>query len=149
MTDSLVVDLVKYPLPAFLEGRCVPSEFYKWINCKADTMLKRDKKRGKPYARSATKATYKGKIYEAVVKSGDRDPYTGDIFAWELIGTWDTRTAHTSEYKRQYALMPTVDHSDPDVLELEICTWLVNECKTYLTPAEFKALCHKVVEHGR
>jgi hypothetical protein len=145
MADNFAEELIKYPLPAFLEGRCVPSEFYKWLYCKADTMLKRDKKRGKPYARAATTATYKGKIYEAVLKSGDYDPYTGDPLAWELIGTWDTSTAHSEEYKRQYALMPTIDHADPDVLAFEICSWLVNECKSYLTPEEFKSLCRRVV----
>src|ERR1035437_3291979 len=140
-------DLVKYPVPAFLEKRCVPSEFYKWLEVKADTLRKRDLKRGKPYALTATKSDYKGKIYEAVVKSGERDPYTGDLLTWEMIGTWDTSTAHTEEYKRTFALMPTVDHTDPDVLEFEICSWLVNECKTYLRPDEFMDICQKVVKH--
>jgi len=142
-------DLVKYPLPAFLERRCIPSEFYKWLDVKADTMLKRDRKRGKPYAQTATKSTYKGAVYAAVLKSGKRDPYTGDLLAWELIGTWDTSTDHPEEYKKQFALMPTVDHTNPDVLEFEICSWLVNECKSYLSPKEFVRICRKVVNHSK
>jgi hypothetical protein len=49
-----------------------------------------------------------------------------------------------------HELMPTVDHIDPDgtALELEICSWQVNECKTDLNPAEFVAFCEMVVEHG-
>ena len=111
--------------------------------------MKRDRRRGKPYARTATKATYKQKIYEAVVNSGARDPYTGDALAWELIGTWDTSQHHPEEYKKQFALMPTVDHTNPDVLEFEICSWLVNESKSYLSPEEFVGLCQRVVKHSR
>lgn len=144
---TLIEDLVKYPLPAFLAGRCDPVEFHKWINNKADTLRKRDMKHGKPYALNSTKAQYKEKVYSAICNSGDLDPYTGDLLAWELIGTWDTSTRHTEAYKRKFALMPTIDHSDPDVLDFEICSWLINECKTYLTPAEFIALCQKVVTH--
>jgi hypothetical protein len=145
----IIEELVKYPLPAFLKGRCAPSEFYKWINNKADTLLKRDRKHGKPYARTATKATYKGKIYDAVIRSGERDPYTDDVLSWEMIGTWDTSTRHSENYKRQFALMPTVDHANPDVLEFEICSWLVNGCKSYLRPEEFTGLCQRVVNHPR
>jgi hypothetical protein len=142
-------DLSKYPLPAFLEGRCNPADFYKWLDVKGQTLLRRDKKRGKPYARNSTIAPYKEKIYAAVIKCGERDPYTGDPLAWELIGTWDTSKPHPDEYKKQFALMPTVDHTDPDVLEFEICSWMVNECKSYLTPKEFLALCKKIANHSQ
>jgi hypothetical protein len=39
--------------------------------------------------------------------------------------------------------MPTVDHVDP-VLEFQICSWRINECKSGLTPQEFTDLCKKV-----
>jgi hypothetical protein len=41
--------------------------------------------------------------------------------------------------------MPTVDHIDPfaDTLELEICSWRINECKSGLTPQEFIDVCGK------
>jgi len=146
MTDDFAEELAKYPLPAFLEGRCTPSVFYKWMNCKADTLFRRDKKRGMPYAKTASKSIYKAKIYAAVVASGNLDPFTGDSLAWELIGSWDDTKASSDEYKRKYALLPTIDHADVDVLEFEICSWLVNECKCDLTPEEFRTLCLKVVD---
>ena len=96
---------------------------------------------------NATKSLYKEEIYKAVTNSGDRDPYTGDLLAWELIGTWDTSNEHPDEYKKQFALMPTMDHTDPDVFEFEICSWLVNECKSYLDPEEFYQLCKKIVNY--
>jgi hypothetical protein len=33
-----------------------------------------------------------------------------------------------------------------DVLELEICSWKINCCKSYLRPDEFIALCNQVAE---
>ena len=146
ITD-LTEDLLRYPVPAFLKGRCLPSVFSKWLDVKTDTLWKRDKKRGKPYALNASQSDYKQKIYQAILRSGDRDPYTGDLLAWELIATWDTSTSHPDEYKRQFALMPTVDHSDPDVLEFEICSWLANDCKSYLKPEEFVLFCQKVAAY--
>ena len=86
-----------------------------------------------------------------MVRTGLCDPYTGEELRWDLIGTWDDDIVHTdsSEYKRKYALMPTVDHIDPEAttLGLEICSGLVNECKSDSNPAEFVEFCGKVVEH--
>jgi hypothetical protein len=139
----------EYPMPARLEGRCTQSVFIKWLNVKADSLLTRDRKRGKPYAMNVTQAFYKGLIYKAVLNSGDFDPYTGDPLAWERIGMWDTTHDHDENYKRTFALMPTVDHITPDVLEFEICSWIVNECKTWLDPQEFIDLCAKIVAYRR
>lgn len=143
--STLAKELPKYPLPAFLEGRCSPQVFYKWLSIKGETLLLRDQKRKKPFSLNATKSQYKQEIYRAVLKSGERDPYTGDALAWELIGTWDTSEPHPEDYKKRFALMPTIDHINPDAHEFEICSWLVNECKSYLNPEEFYQLCRKVV----
>ncbi len=137
-------ELAKYPLPGFLEGKCPPSVYFKWLNCKADTLLKRDKKRGKAYAATATKSVYKEKIHWAVTDHGQYDPYTGEALAWELIATWDTSHQQPDGYKKQFALMPTVDHVTPDELEFEICSWRINDCKNDLTPKEFIKLCANV-----
>jgi hypothetical protein len=143
----IIAELVKYPLPAFLEGRCVPSHFYSWLHAKGGTLRDADKKRGRPYARTSTDAIYREKVYAAILKCGERDPYTGDPLAWELIGTWAPSKNEPSGYKKAFRLMPTVDHTDPDVLELEICSWLVNTCKTDLNPQQFRHFCQKVVNY--
>jgi len=142
----LVLDLVKYPLPSFLEGRCTPSAYYKWLHGKARTILRRDKKRKKPYALVATRAVYKEKIHKAVTDGGQYDPYTGEPLAWKLISKWDSRSDHPDGYKKKFALLPTVDHITPDVLEFEICSWKINDAKCDLTPTEFMELCKKVVK---
>jgi len=142
----LVLDLAKYPLPSFLEGKCTPTVYYRWLHIKAATLLKRDKKRQKPYALTATEAVYKGKIHAAVTDGGQYDPYTGEPLTWELISKWDTSSKQPEGYKRKFALMPTVDHITPSVLEFEICSWKINDSKCDLAPAEFVELCKKVVE---
>jgi hypothetical protein len=138
-------ELIAYPLPKYLMGRCTPSMYIKWLNNKADTLLKRDKKREKPYAAAATVRQYKGKIHRAVMQSNGCDPYTGDALAWELIGTWDTSSRQPDGYKKKFGIMPTVDHVDPAALEFEICSWLTNDAKSDLNPDDFIKLCKRVV----
>jgi hypothetical protein len=65
----------RYPLPAFLEGRLTPEEYSKWLSGKSNDLVKRDKKRGKPYAANATDSLYKEQIHKAVIENGERDPY--------------------------------------------------------------------------
>lgn len=71
----LVLDLAKYPLPSYLEGRCTPAVYCKWLNKRSWDILVRDKKRHKPYASTATVSVYKGKINAAVTASNGCDPY--------------------------------------------------------------------------
>lgn len=113
--------------------------------------MKRDKKRGKPYARTATDRLYKEKIHTAIIDNGQFDPFTGDALDWKLIATWDTSTTHGNDgsYRKKFALMPTVDHIDPDLLEFEICSWLTNDCKSYLNPAEFVTLCKRIANYRK
>lgn len=72
---SIVLDLVKYPLPSFLEGKCDPSAYYNWLETKAETIFRRDRKRDKPYAQKSTASIYKEKIHNAVINGGQYDPY--------------------------------------------------------------------------
>lgn len=142
----LVLDLAKYPLPSYLEGRCTPAVYCKWLNKRAWDVLVRDKRRHKPYALTATVSVYKGKIHAAVTASDGLDPYTGEPLAWELVGTWDTTHDQPEGYERKFTLLPTVDHITQDVFEFEICSWQINKAKSDLKPAEFVELCKKVVQ---
>jgi hypothetical protein len=144
-----LLELAKYPLPVFLEGKCTHAVYFKWLTNKADTLLKRDQKRRKPYAMTVTKSVYKEKIHKAVMDNGQYDPYTGDSLKWELISTWDTSHDQPGGYKKHFALMPTVDHVDPDVLDFEICSLQSNDCKSDFRPEEFIEYCKKVVEHRK
>jgi hypothetical protein len=139
-----LLELSKYPLPAFLEGKFTHLEYFKWLRNKADTLLKRDRKRRKPYAASATKSSYRQEVHKAIINGGERDPYTGESLEWELISKWDTSHEQPEGYKKRFALMPTVDHVNADELKFEICSFRINEAKADLKPEEFIELCKKV-----
>jgi hypothetical protein len=92
---------------------------------------------------------YKEKIHAAVKENGQYDKYTKDALQWELVSTWDANRAKNGQdsYRDKFLLMPTVDHIDPEgqLLEFEIVSWLVNDCKSGLNPAQFIDLCKKII----
>ena len=141
----------KYHLPGFLTGRIKESLYDSWLNERANTLRQRDLKRKKPYALVTTKGMYKEKIHAAVLDAGQYDPFTGDLLQWEFISSWDSKKAKAGgdDYKNKFLLMPTVDHKDPkaDRLEFEIVSWLVNDCKSGLSPEQFVDLCRRIVAH--
>jgi hypothetical protein len=158
----------KYPIPEILTGICDAKAYHKWLDCKADALQKRDKQLGRAVASTCSQAIYKEKIHAAVLASDGSDPYTGDALRWDLMGKWDenkklpaiglVRSAAAKTKKKSYGamrkeffLLPVVDHIDPesDVLEFEICSWIVNEGKSQQTPREYVALCEKVAEKRR
>ena len=143
----------KYPLPTFLEGLVTVSKYDKWLTCKADTLRKRDLGRKRPFAESFSTADYKVKIHGAIVANGEKDPYTGEVLRWDLIGTWNNKIEAflcsgeaRDVFDKELYLLPTVDHCDPygDTLEFEICSWIVNSSKTLMNPREYVELCKKV-----
>jgi hypothetical protein len=128
----IVAEYAKYTLPSFLSGVLTPAAYSKWLTNRSRILLWRDQKNRKPYAASSTKAEYRSLIHDAL--------------AWHLMGVFDNVSAHEKgdAYKRKFYLLPTVDHTDPEVLGLEICSWLVNECKNFLNAEEFIAFCGRV-----
>ena len=147
----------KYELPPLLQGVMSVSQFDKLLNCRADTLRKRDLKLGRPYAAGFSKAAYKEKIYAAFLSCGPDDPYTGDPCAGTCSGNGTTRKKHffARSYRpgslwRGFFPAATVDHIDPesDQLEFEICSWIVNVSKSIMNPQEYIALCRKVIALG-
>jgi hypothetical protein len=141
-----------YPLPSFLAGRISQEQYAKWLDGRAVGCLRKDRKRKRPYAFKSNIKLYKALINLAVVDAGEFDPFTGEKLAWELVGTWVGANRKAVEepeamFEGKYALMPTVDHRDPDVLDFEICSWRVNSCKNYLSPEQFIRLCGLVTGH--
>jgi hypothetical protein len=136
-----------HPLPRFLKGRITQGQYSRWLDNRAHGIFARDKARGKAYARKASKAHYKSLIHLAVVNNGEFDPFTGERLAWELVGTWKHKKAEEipGNFAGEFALMPTIDHKDPDALDFEICSWRVNLSKGHFTPREFISFCRRVV----
>jgi len=138
-----------YPLPPFLQGVCTPAQYEKWLLTRAKELYKRDKKMGRACAVQSSRSLYRRAIHAAACASGPLDPYTGDALTWNLIGKWDAAKGNDDHdiFRKEFTLLPTVDHIDPEMkdLDFEICSWLINCCKSGRTPEEFIGLCGKVV----
>lgn len=139
-----------YKLPPFLNGRVTAHAYSRWLQRKAATHCKRDRKRHPN--RPISPAGYKSQIHEAVNRSDGLDWYTGESLCWEKISTYDNddSKAGRSHYKADYAFLPTVDHvATEDRYEFVICGWRTNDAKNDLALETFVDLCRRVVErHG-
>jgi len=135
---------------------CAQSKFSAWVQRKANALWKRDKKKliaqecAVPETTDNEKrAEYRQAIYKAIVEMKENKcPYTGEVLCWNLIGEWENDTAarEGKEYKKKFALLPTVDHRnakpEPDFV---ICSWVANDAKNDLSYDDFVKLCRAVV----
>ena len=136
---------LKYNLPDFLKD--TPESVYlRWLNRKAQSLVRRDRRR---WNQAISTSDYKQAIHDAVVCSKGRDFYTGEQLKWSLISKYDNRDSQRlgGQYKREFALLPTVDHADPESRQTDfrICGWRTNACKNDLTIKELLELCQKLL----
>ena len=136
---------IKYELPHFLESTKLKREKYaRWLHRKAQSHSRRDSRRRQ---KKISPSGYKQAIHEAVRVSEGRDFYTGELLKWSLIGKYDNDEAARKgiEYRKDLALLPTVDHEDPGAQEpvFRICGMQTNDCKSNLTVEELKEFCRK------
>ena len=140
----------KYALPSFLEGRCTQDVYERWLRAKADAHVRRDRKRGNA---EAIREAYRIAIHAAVIESGGNDYYTGEPLEWERISTYSNEEseARRRAYKRELALLPTVDHVGDGLgaPDFRICAWRTNDCKNDLTADELLAFCRRVIEYAQ
>ena len=137
----------KYELPHFLQGRFEHKDYVTWLRRKAQNLANRDKDRWK---QDVSKAAYMQAIHDAVLRSEGRDAYTHEMLDWSLLRQYDNEESQRrgSSYKRQFALLPTVDHADPGSRQpdFRICGWRTNDWKSDLTLEELRELCQKFLE---
>lgn len=138
-----------FELPSFLEERSISRASYvRWLERKAATHVKRDRKRGNT---SASISAYKRAIHDAVCASEGRDAYTGEPLAWNLISTYDNNESKQGrrDYKARFALLPTVDHigDGTGLADFKICAWRTNDAKGDLSLEAFVALCERVLKN--
>ena len=115
------------------------------IQRKAVAVTRRDKRRdGKYSVKEAIEA-----IHQAFHRCNGFDPYDGSKLDPELLGEYknDEAKAQRAAYKRRFAMLPTVDHvTAKPVADFEIVSWQTNDAKGDMSPDEFIAYCHRVVE---
>jgi hypothetical protein len=138
----------KYQMPQFLDQILTQEKYDRWLSRKASAIVRRDKKRGNP---TASREKCKIAIHGAVVDCGASDHYTGEKLDWSLLSRYDNTEskAKRREYKKQFALLPTVDHVGDGLGEanFKICGWRTNDAKNDLSHEDFVALCRLVVAH--
>ena len=98
---------------------------------------------------TATVAEYKVAIHKAVCESNGNDVYTGEALDWSLLSQYDNVESkkHGREYKRKFALLPSVDHVGDGTgpADFKICSWRTNDAKNDLGYDEFIELCCRVI----
>lgn len=147
--DTVPLVTKKYELPDFLLGRCTQVRYERWLRAKADAHVRRDRKRGNG---TAIGEAYRVAIHAAVVASNGSDCYTGEPLEWESISTYCNEESgmRRREYKRELALLPTVDHVGDGLgaPDFRICAWRTNDCKNDLSADELLAFCRRIVAYA-
>ncbi|MDG1874509.1 MAG: hypothetical protein P8J27_11400 [Mariniblastus sp.] len=136
----------EFPLPPWLFDTVSARKFGRWLDQKARTHVRRDRRRGNQIA---TVVLYKQAIYDAVLRCEGVDAITHAEMDWQLIGTYDSAQSKSSgrSYKRRFNGLPTLDHCDDGLgaPNFQICRWDTNDCKGDLEMDEFLSLCIQVL----
>lgn len=139
--------MANYELPSFLEGVIDRDNFKKWLDRRAKSHYKRDKKYfGNKFPEYIQPKDYKQAIYSAVIFSKGKCFYTNEKLRWDLINKFDSKKS-----KREFLMLPTVEHidrSNPN-LDFAIVSWKVNDAKNDLSLEEFFKLCQKVLNNQK
>ena len=112
---------------------------------KTVAVTRRDKRRDGKYSVKEAKEA----IHQAFHRCNGFDPYDGSKLDPELLGEYknEEAKAQRAAYKRRFAMLPTVHHvTAKPVGEFEIVSWQTNDAKGDMSPDEFIAYCHRVVE---
>ncbi|MEH6542676.1 MAG: hypothetical protein V7721_01935 [Porticoccaceae bacterium] len=136
----------KYQLNKELSTLVDQTVYERWLQRKAMAHVKRDKARGNL---TATNELYKIAIHNAVCDSKGKDAYTNENLDWSLLSEYDNEQSkkHGRKYKKQFALLPSVDHVGDGAGEADfkICSWRTNSAKNDMSYSELVDLCHKII----
>lgn len=137
-----------YSRPPFLPTIITTKQYKDWLQDKAMTHCRRDRKRGNS---TATISEYKTAIHNAVIASNGLDDYTGEPLDWTIISTYSNEQSKLGrrQYKKNFCLLPTVDHVGDGLgaADFRICGWRTNDAKNDLSMDEFLGLCKAVLQH--
>jgi hypothetical protein len=126
--------------------------YKRWLQRKAKSLARRDRKylqsQGKD-TRTVVVKEYKIAIRDAVCECQGKDAYTGEVLDWTLLSEWKNEKAKKGKrtYKKDFALLPTVDHVDGRVVaKFKICAWRTNDAKNDLSLNELIDFCKKIIK---
>lgn len=134
---------------------CSPIEqavYKRWLQRRATSLARRDRKwllsQGKD-TKTVVVKEYKTAIHDAVCECQGKDAYTGEALDWTLLSKFDNENAKAGKrkYKKEFALLPTVDHVDElSVSKFKICAWRTNDAKNDLSLNELIDFCKKIIK---
>ena len=137
-----------YPLPSFLGGIVSSRDYNIIVYHRASAMQERDRHRKIAIAFTVHVRAYSDSMNSAVFRSGQTDPYTGDMLDWGLVRQWNDNDEKNQgvDFMKKFALMPTFSHVDLyHSVGFEVCSWRITTCKSSLTGQQFVDLCKRVV----
>lgn len=136
----------KYQLTNTMASLVDQATYERWLHRKAVAHVRRDRNRGNT---TVTNEEYKIAIHQAVCESNGKDAYTGEALDWTLLSQYNNQQSkeHGRHYKKQFALLPSVDHVDDGKgpANFKICGWRTNDAKNDMSLYEFISLCKKVI----
>lgn len=147
-------NLPLYLAPDFvLNAGITQAQYNTWLNHKASAHRQRDARRIRGQEVLLSLPAYRHHIHDAVIHSGGMDHYTGEQLNWSLLSRYNNGNAHNGglEYRRQFDMLPSVDHIDPMQREFNVCICALrtNDCKAHLNEAELHAFCAMVLQHNQ
>lgn len=80
-----------------------------------------------------------------------KDAYTGEVLDWNLLSEWknDNAKAGKRKYKKEFALLPTVDHvGERGVAKFKICVWRTNDAKNDLSLNKLIDFCKRIIKNN-
>lgn len=140
-----------YLCPDWLKCRKVTDlEYARWLEAQTSSIWARELDCGK--GTFATKVELKQTLHRAAHASTGFDPYTGARFFVKHMRTgWIDSQAHLKGNRHYQSLrrcMPSFDHvRGLGHKAYELCTRETNSAKSFMSPAQFIDLCHRVARH--
>lgn len=140
-----------YIAPHFLEQRGITDrEYALWLDKQSEAIWRRERKAGKTAFPS--RASLKAELHRVLLAGNGRDQYTGSKIYWKhLRADWVDGNAGVTNYRHLMTLrrcMPTFDHvRGMGHRRYALCRRMTNHAKSFMSPAQFVALCREVVRH--
>lgn len=141
----------EFPCPTWLKQRGISDEEYgTWLQDQSKDIWKRKRKKGK--TAYATRSELKLELHRVALVSTGHDPYSNIRFNVDpLRAGWIDAQAHLNNNRHHRTLrrsVPSFDHvRGLGRRAYELCTRETNSAKTYMSPAQFIDLCHRVSRH--
>lgn len=145
-------------IQAVYQAAGIPSDLHiHYFGAKVERQARRlwiiDSRRWDDIAPAFGRVLYRSLVYDAILRSGGVDCYTGQPLRWDLWAREYEQGQHAVVMAKHRHEYPTFDHEHLLVggqrtFVLHLCAFSTNDMKGDRTREEFIAWCRKVVAHA-